>query len=137
MKRFTYLFVLLILLSLMLSPAVQAQDGITVTVPPGSDTIPPVTWNPDNWILIITVGFVIALGTLGGVVVFFGNKLYNSAPAWAQPGIENVVRSGVDDALEAGQTIVIKTPTPLDDYALEIVRQGVQDMMKKLFEAKG
>ena len=132
----TFLIFIVLLLFFIGLNAVSAQDGLTVTIPP-DDGVPPVTWDPDNWILIITVGFVIALATLGSVVVFFGNKLYLSAPTWAQPGIEDVVRSGVGDALEAGHTIVIKTPTPLDDYALEIVRSSVEDMLKKLFEAKG
>lgn len=138
MKVFTIAtLVFLIFLLAFTVPSIQAQDepnGMTVTVPDGGgSTLPPVTWNPDDIILIIMVGFVIAFGVLGGVVVFLGNKLYNSAPQWAQPGIENIVRTGATDALRTAQQIVIRTPTPLDDHALQIIEQRLNEMLSKVF----
>lgn len=142
MKVFTIAtLVFLIFLLAFTVPSIQAQDepnGMTVTIPDANDTIPPVEWNPDNWVLIIGTGFVIAFSVFGGVVVFLGNKLYLSIPQWAQPGAENIVREGLVDALDTGRAIVIQTPSTLDDRVFEVIEARINEIANRIFqEAQG
>lgn len=137
--KFWMLFSIIILLTLAIPGAVaQAQEGLTVTVPGGDDTIPPATWDPDNLILIAGIAVIIVFSIFGAVVAYLGNKLYLSLPQWAQPGAENIVRSGLVDAIELGDTIVGRTPSTLDDEIWERIEIKLNEIANRIFrEANG